>query len=262
VSTKVTKKEFEKILREGIEKPHPLGEKLYLVIQGNSRHFSFRYTNNKRTRKYSLKPYHPVTNTLLDARRQAMKLNALLAEGLDPHEVRKRSLEQKAKDTALERQKSERKICTFEKLALEYISEKSPTWSNKKSHQSWTNSLTKYAFPTIGNLPVSEITKEHLLAILQPIWIPKYPTAKKVRQRIEAILSRAIYFDLRPRDSSAPGFESPGGTSCATLQRSTPLHFSPQTDGWYWSKSARIFDSKCKQDNRGEKGAMGRNKLS
>ena len=203
MSTKVTKKEFEKILREGIEKPHPLGDKLYLVIQGNSRHFSFRYTNNKRTRKYSLKPYHPVANTLLDARRRAMKLNALLAEGLDPHKVRERSLEEKAKDIALERQKSERKICTFEKLALEYISEKSPTWSNRKSHQSWTNSLTKYAFPTIGNLPVSEITKEHLLAILQPIWIPKYPTAKKVRQRIEAILSRAIYFGLRPSDNPA-----------------------------------------------------------
>ena len=53
--------------------------------------------------------------SLLDARRRAMKLNALLAEGLDPHEVRERSLEEKAKDIALERQKSERKICTFEK---------------------------------------------------------------------------------------------------------------------------------------------------
>ena len=67
--SKITQKGFEKILREGVEKPHNLGDKLYLVIRGNSRTFSFRYTKNKKTRKYSLGAYHPQSNTLADARR-------------------------------------------------------------------------------------------------------------------------------------------------------------------------------------------------
>ena len=83
---KVTQKGFEKILREGVQKPHNLGDKLYLVINGKSRDFSFRYTKNKITRKYSLKPYHAKTNTLADARKRALELNAMLAQGLDPHE--------------------------------------------------------------------------------------------------------------------------------------------------------------------------------
>ena len=44
MAEKITQKGFEKILREGLEKPHNLGDKLYLVIKGNSRDFSFRYT--------------------------------------------------------------------------------------------------------------------------------------------------------------------------------------------------------------------------
>ena len=48
MAEKITQKGFEKILREGLEKPHNLGDKLYLVIKGNSRDFSFRYTLHKK----------------------------------------------------------------------------------------------------------------------------------------------------------------------------------------------------------------------
>ena len=50
---------------------------------------------------------------------------------------------------------------------------------------------------------MSEITKEHILKILKPIWVSKYPTAKKLRQRIEAVFSRAIYYDLRSAGNPA-----------------------------------------------------------
>ena len=90
MAAKVTQKSFEKILREGEEKLHNLGDKLYLAIKGNSKDFYFRYTRNKKTRKYSLKAYHPKTNTLGDARKKAIRLNAMLAEGLDPHEERQK----------------------------------------------------------------------------------------------------------------------------------------------------------------------------
>ena len=200
---KVKYKGFEKILREGVEKPHNLGDKLYLVIKGNSRDFIFRYTKGGKTRKYSLKPYHPKTNTLSDARKQATELNALLAKGVDPHHERERlqSLQAEIKNKQLVADKL--KENTFEKVSYELINAKADDWTNSKSRQAWENTLKRYAFPVIGHLPVSEIDKTHILKILEPIWKTKYETARKLRQRIEAVFSRAIYFDLRKASNPA-----------------------------------------------------------
>ena len=200
---KVTQKGFEKILREGVAKPHNLGDKVYLVINGNSRDFSFRYTKNKKTRKYSLKRYHPQTNTLADARKRAIELNAMLAQGLDPHEEKQLKIDLEDKDKKDREIEDKRLSHTFEQVAYDLIEDKADTWTNSKSRQSWTNTLQRYAFPVIGHLPVSEITKEHILKILKPIWVSKYPTAKKLRQRIEAVFSRAIYYDLRSAGNPA-----------------------------------------------------------
>ena len=86
---------------------------------------------------------------------------------------------------------------TFEKVSYELINAKADDWTNSKSRQAWENTLKRYAFPVIGHLPVSEIDKTHILKILEPIWKTKYETARKLRQRIEAVFSRAIYFDFR-----------------------------------------------------------------
>ena len=200
---KVTQKGFEKILREGIEKPHNLGDKLYLVINGNSRDFSFRYTKNKITRKYSLKRYHPQTNTLADARRRAIELNAMIANGLDPHEEKqlKRDLDHKAKK---DREIADKlKDNTFSKYAYQHIKNLEPSWTNAKTSAQWRSSLEQYAFPVIGDTPVSDISRTQVLEILQPIWIEKTETADRVRRRIAAILDAAISDDLRTERNPA-----------------------------------------------------------
>jgi integrase len=194
---KVTQKGFEKILREGVEKPHNLGDKLYLVINGNSRDFSFRYTKNKKTRKYSLKRYHPQTNTLADARRRAIELNAMLAQGLDPHEEKqlKSDLDHKAKK---DREIADKlKDNTFSKYAYEHIKNLEPSWTNTKTSAQWRSSLEQYAFPIIGSTPVSEVSRTQVLEILQPIWASKTETADRVRRRIASVLDAAISDDLR-----------------------------------------------------------------
>ena len=45
-----------------------------------------------------------------------------------------------------------------------------------------------YAFPRIGALPVSEVATADVLAILTPIWHDKPETARRVRQRIGAVM--------------------------------------------------------------------------
>jgi len=52
----------------------------------------------------------------------------------------------------------------------------------------WRNSLRRYAFPRIGNRPVSEVTSADVLAILGPIWRAQPARAKSVKQRIHSVL--------------------------------------------------------------------------
>ena len=55
-----------------------------------------------------------------------------------------------------------------------------------------------YAFPRIGAVPVSDVTTADVLAILTPIWHDKPETARRVRQRIGAVMKWAIAMGYRP----------------------------------------------------------------
>ena len=59
-------------------------------------------------------------------------------------------------------------------------------------------SLRAYAFPRIGAMPVSEVTTAEVLAILTPIWHDKPETARRVRQRIGAVMKWAVAMGYRP----------------------------------------------------------------
>jgi len=228
VASKITQKGFEKILREGLEKPHNLGDKLYLVIRGNSRTFSFRYTKTKKTRKYSLGAYHPQSNTLADARRGVIELNSMLAQGLDPHEEKQLKIDIKQEAKAKREEADKRLQSTFEKIAYETIDALEPTWSDPKARQTWENTLRMYAFPCIGHLSISDIETEHIVKILGPIWHTKYPTARKLRQRMEKVFSRAIYYKLRPANNPAAykdNLEIPLGKSNHTVTPQPALNY-------------------------------------
>ena len=67
-----------------------------------------------------------------------------------------------------------------------------PTWRSPKSGPQWRASLETYAYPTMGKLPVSEITPSHVMAVLEPIWNEKRETARRVKQRISAICRWAV----------------------------------------------------------------------
>ncbi len=59
------------------------------------------------------------------------------------------------------------------------------------------SSLRRYAFPRIGKMPVSEVTSADLLDILTPIWHRKASSARRVRQRLRAVLEWAVAMEYR-----------------------------------------------------------------
>ena len=57
--------------------------------------------------------------------------------------------------------------------------------------------MRTYAFPRIGDKTVDKVTTADIMAVLSPIWSVKRVTAKRVRQRIGAVMKWAIAQGLR-----------------------------------------------------------------
>jgi integrase len=70
----------------------------------------------------------------------------------------------------------------------EYITRAEPSWKNPKSAHQWRASLETHARAII-DLPVDQIDVNHLIKVFEPIWYTLPETARRVRGRIEAILS-------------------------------------------------------------------------
>ena len=92
---------------------------------------------------------------------------------------------------------------SFDTCAEKYIAAKQPEWKNAKHAQQWANTLGQYASPVFGKLAVSAITRQHVLACLEPIWLTKNETASRLRGRIEAVLDWAKARDMRAGENPA-----------------------------------------------------------
>ncbi|GAA0260202.1 MULTISPECIES: tyrosine-type recombinase/integrase [Rhodanobacter] len=67
--------------------------------------------------------------------------------------------------------------------------ELTPGWKNAKHAQQWINTLTEYAFPLIGAMPLDQIQPRHIADVLRPIWLEKAETAGRVKQRLHAVMA-------------------------------------------------------------------------
>ena len=86
---------------------------------------------------------------------------------------------------------------SFAEAAEQVVEQKRSGWRNPRQAQDWMASLGRYAFPHIGRVPIAEVTSADVIGILAPIWHEKAPTARKLRQRIHAVLEWAVAMDLR-----------------------------------------------------------------
>jgi integrase len=172
---------------------HPDGGGLYLQVTESktkgkepgtrkySKSWIFRYRSSGREREMGLGSLKTIG--LKDAREGAEQCRKLLREGKDPIEVRKAEKAAKEVETA--------KSVTFEWCAVQYMAAHEAGWRNAKHRQQWHSTLSTYAYPTIGKLPVSTVDTGLIMKILTPIWADKNETASRLRGRIEVILDWA-----------------------------------------------------------------------
>jgi hypothetical protein len=65
------------------------------------------------------------------------------------------------------------------------------TWKNPKHGQQWIDTPQKYAFQTIGRLPLSSVGQPEVVSCLSPIWTEKPKATRRLKQRMRAVLDAA-----------------------------------------------------------------------
>jgi integrase len=167
------------------------GNGLYLqVSKSGTKSWIYRYQINGKRREMGLGAVDAVPP--VEARAKAAELKKLASKGIDPIEQRRKEQAEVAAKQAEQKSEADKASHTFAAVAAEYIDMKSSEWANAKHAQQWGNTLDTYAAPIIGDLPVADITSEHIWQILTPIWTTKTETATRVRSRIELVIDYAL----------------------------------------------------------------------
>lgn len=113
---------------------------------------------------------------IAEAGKLATTMREQITQGIDP-------LEEKRNAAIV------RKVPTFEEAAKTVHQELLPGWKNVKHGNQWINTITEYAIPHIGSLPLDQIQPRHIADALRPIWLDKAETAGRLKQRIHAVMS-------------------------------------------------------------------------
>jgi integrase len=106
----------------------------------------------------------------------------MVRDGLDPLE---------------QRRLARRRTITFRMAAEQCWEERKSGFKNSKHRDQWINTLRTYAYPKIGEIPVSDLQHHEVRDALKPIWLTKKETARRVLQRIADTCSWAIGSGLR-----------------------------------------------------------------
>lgn len=151
---------------------------------------------------------HWVLRTMVQGKRRDIGLGGLstvsLAEARESA-YDKRKVARAGGNPIADRRAERRVIPTFSEAASIVHSEHSPSWKNAKHADQWINTLTQYAFPFIGDIPVDRIDTPDVLKALSPIWLAKPETARRLRQRIGTVLDWAKASGFRSGDSPIEG---------------------------------------------------------
>lgn len=170
------------------------GGGLYLqVSRTGTKSWIFRYALDGREREMGLGPLHTIT--LSEARNLAAETRRLKLSGIDPIDARKAHRQAKRLEDA--------RAITFKQASAAYIKANKAAWKNPKHAAQWESTLTAYADPIFGGLPVAAIDTALVMKALEAIWSEKPETASRLRGRIESVLDWATARGYRTGENPA-----------------------------------------------------------
>lgn len=197
---------------------HTDGGGLYLVVDktGASR-WLLRIVVQGRRRDFGLGSTSAVS--LAEAREHADRFRRIARTGGDPLD---------------DRETASRMFVTFDELARQvHETRVKETSRNGKHVNQWINTLNKYASPVIGEKPVDLVKRSDIMAILEPIWLSKQETARRVLQRLRVVFDYALSHEIRLDGNPVAGVERGLGS-----QKKRRKHFKAAD----WIEAAHIYN--------------------
>lgn len=144
-----------------------------LVKDSGARTWVLRMQKDGRRRDYGLGSALDVS--LAEAREAAAALRRQVREGADP---------------VAERRRARKVVPSFETAARDCYEALKEGWKNKR-HANWISSFENHVFPVIGANPVHEVDSVCVVDVLSPIWLTIPDSARRILQRIGAVLDFA-----------------------------------------------------------------------
>jgi hypothetical protein len=180
------------------------GAGLYLqVVNPRNASWILRYERSGRERMLGLGPLHTVS--LGEARIRARATRLSLLDGIDPLGAKKVIKAQRVLAAA--------RAVTFGEAVRGFLEQHEKKWGSPRHAAQWRTTLSGYAEPIIGALPVSEIDIALVLKVLEQkvearrnspagsLWMTRPETASRLRGRIEAVLDWAKARGYRSGDN-------------------------------------------------------------
>ena len=166
------------------------GEGMYLRVYPNGSKYwqlKYRFEGKQKTLSFGVWPEVGIS----EAREKRHEARKKIKQGVDPIQEKKQIIIDK-NEQKLEREREEhRKENTLKNVAEEWYQRQSPNWT-EKHNQVVLNSLKNHVFTDLGDLPVSDVTKQDVISTLRKLEAEGlYETCYRVRQRLEAIFDYA-----------------------------------------------------------------------
>ena len=154
-----------------------------LTKAGNiTKRWEFRYQFNKKERTRTLVP-----STLEYDRKILQHWRDLLAAGIDPLEVKSPTRAAEVMDDPPEQRDK-----TFKEIAQACEDIRTQNSTARRGADQHIQRLTAYVYPLVGNVPITEFNRSHVLAVIKPIWASKNRTCEKLLSDITYVWNYAM----------------------------------------------------------------------
>jgi integrase len=155
------------------------GSGLYLLVTPTGgKIWRFDYRLNDKRKTLSFKSYPEIS--LADARQRREDARKLVANGVDPGEIKKAQ-------KAIEQARAE----TFKTVTLEWYDQKKPEWSDNHAER-LLRRLELDIFPYIGDKPIADIRTPELVNLLERVAVRTLETAHRLKIACDMVFRYAV----------------------------------------------------------------------
>ncbi len=168
------------------------GGGLFLIItKGGGKHWKLKYRFNDKEKTYAIGAYPSIPLSLARSKREELK--ALIAEGIDPNDKKKKS---KERIKANELKKTNTFYNVSQKWLKSYASHVTENYHGKLG-----KALENYIYPYIKYKPIDEITRLEIIAVLEELKKKDIlETGRRVNMLLNKIFKYAVTHELTPHN--------------------------------------------------------------